>query len=133
MTVRQGKTGPSFELTQPVRFKGPAESPELDDASITSLRAVAAELNRHPEWIVAVGARPIATQGFLASSHAMSRSFAVVLALRTYTFRDGVAETVGWSAVQDQPGAARSGIGFLVLGSDTTAPATTSVPSGKKP
>ncbi|HQP33974.1 MAG TPA: thrombospondin type 3 repeat-containing protein [Polyangiaceae bacterium] len=133
VVVRQNATGPALVLAKPLRFKGPAESPELDAASIPTVRAIADELNHHPAWIVAVGSRPSPHQGYLASSNAMARAFAVVLALRTFTFRDGVAETVGWSAVKDQPGAAGSGLGFLVLGAEPPPTSLAVEPPGKQP
>jgi hypothetical protein len=129
--VQQTKTGPALAVRAPIRFKGPAESPELDPKSVSTVRAVAAELNGHPSWVVAVGARPEPAHGVLASTHALSRAFAVVTALRNFTFRDGVAETIGWNAVLDQPGAKESGLGLLVLGGEAqpAAPA----PAGAKP
>jgi hypothetical protein len=35
--------------------------------------------------------------------------------LHTYTHRDEVAESVGWKAVQDVPGARASGVGLALL------------------
>jgi hypothetical protein len=122
VTVQANATGPALNLREPIKFVGPHEAPELSAASVPAIRAVATELNRHPSWVVAVGARAAAEDGLFASTHALSRSFAVVLALRAFTFRDGVAETVGWSAVKDQPRAELNKIGFLVLVGDEPAP-----------
>ena len=122
VTVRTTAAGPALVLRSKIDFKGPDSAPEVDPKSIPTVRAIAAELNKHPSWVVAIGARPNPAHRALADTEALSRSFAVVLALRTSTFRDGVAETVGWSAVKDQPGAATQGVGILVLG-DAAAPA----------
>jgi OOP family OmpA-OmpF porin len=127
VTVRATAVGPALILARPIEFKGADSAPEVDPRSIPTVRAIASELNRHPSWVVAIGVRPNPRHGPLAETQALSRSFAVVLALRTFTFRDGVAETVGWSAVRDQPGASTSGVGILVLGDaapqeGTTAP-----------
>jgi hypothetical protein len=120
VALQQTATGPALVLLTPLGFKGPAAAPEVADKSLPTVRAVATELNRRPSWVVAVGVKP-APAGLFASTNAMMRSFAVVSALRAYTFRDGVAETVGWTAVKDQPGADRAGLGFLVLVGDQPA------------
>ncbi len=99
-------------LATPIKLVGPATLPEVDPSSITTLRALALELNRHPEWTLAVGARPGA--GDDGQLDALARSFAIVRALSNLSHRDGVAETVGWDAVKNHPQAA-TGIGFLVL------------------
>jgi len=92
--------------------------------SMPTLRAVGALLNEHRDWIVAVGARA-AGHSAAAEQTALNHSFAVVLTLRWLTHRDGAAESVGWGAVRDQPGAATSGIGLLLL-----APRAPATPSG---
>jgi hypothetical protein len=52
-----------------------------------------------------------------AEQQALTRSFALVTALRGLTYRDDVAETIGWSALRNVKGAAQAtGLGFLVLG-----------------
>jgi hypothetical protein len=81
---------------------------------LPSLRALGALLNTHPDWIVAVGARAT-SRAPEAEQAALNRAFAVVLTLRWLTHRDAAAETVGWGAVRDLPGAAASGIGLLLL------------------
>jgi len=101
-------------FAHPVKFKGSLEAPEVDPASIFTLRALAAELNRNPNWIVAVGVRP-KKAGAVEEQAALAQAFAAVDVLRRFTYRDGVAETVGWRAVAKQPGAAASGFGVLVL------------------
>ncbi len=110
-----------------VKFKGSKEAPEIDAASLPILRALALELNRHPQWVVAVGVRP-AKAGAFEQQGALAQSFAVVDTLRKFTYRDGVAETVGWRAVAKQPGAAKNGFGVLVL----TPPAGAGAPPNNK-
>jgi OmpA-OmpF porin, OOP family len=132
VAVKHGADGPTLQVLGPLAFKGPPESPELLDAAVPSMRAVATELNRHPSWVVAVGARPAPGPALFASTHALARSFAVVLALRNFTFRDGVAETVGWTAVKDLPGADKSGIGFLVLAGEDAPAALPPAPKKEK-
>lgn len=118
------RDGPIIRIRRRIQFSGPAGAPELEPESIPTVRAVATILNRHPDWVLAVGSRPKQADGPLGVTHALSRSFALVLALRSYTFRDGVAETVGWEAVKDTPGAYVHGVGLLVLeGQPDQAPA----------
>ena len=135
--VQNTPSGPAILVRRPIQFAGPAGAPDLDPVSIGTVRAIAAELNRNPGWVLAIGARPKTADGALAATHALSRSFALVLALREYTFRDGVAETVGWEAVQDQPGARATGVGLLVLdGAAAAEPASATVatpPPAKQP
>ncbi|MBX3228877.1 MAG: thrombospondin type 3 repeat-containing protein [Labilithrix sp.] len=103
---------PILKLAAPIKIGGTKELPEVDPASVVVLRALAQELNKHPEWTVAIGARPTAPD---AQLDALARSFAVVRVLSTFSRRDGEAETVGWDAVKNQPGAAASGLGFTIL------------------
>ncbi len=107
--------GPAIQIRKPLRFDGPLGAQTVHPDSVSTVRAIATILNQRPDWVLAVGSRPNPADGTLASSHALSRAFALVLALRSYTYRDGVAETVGWEAVQDQPSARAHGTGFLVL------------------
>jgi OmpA-OmpF porin, OOP family len=101
---------PILELAEPLRFAGDAPDPR----SMATLRAIAQVLNAHPEWILAVGTRPLAATA-AAQQTALNRSLAVAIALRALTYRDNVAEAVGWPAVRDEPGAARQGMGLLLL------------------
>lgn len=98
-------------LKSPLRF-GP--DARLEPASEPTLRAIASILNQNPEMVLLVGVRP-SGPGHEAEQLALTRSFAVVQALREYTHRDEPAETIGWSAVRKVPGAVVSGVGFLVL------------------
>ncbi|HWA71504.1 MAG TPA: thrombospondin type 3 repeat-containing protein [Polyangiaceae bacterium] len=86
----------------------------VDPKSQTTVRAVAALLNQKPTVVLMVGVRPDG-QGAAAEQLALNKSFSIVEALRHYTHRDEVAETIDFSAVQRIPGAAQTGIGFLVL------------------
>ncbi len=121
--VSDSRDGPVIRIRRRLRFGGPAGAPELEPESVPTVRAIATILNQHPHWVLAVGCRPQRKDGTLAATRALSRSFALVLALRSYTFRDGVAETVGWEAVKDQPGAYVHGVGLLVLAGNPSAKA----------
>jgi hypothetical protein len=122
VVVAQKGSELSATFAQPVKFKGSLEAPEVDPASMPTLRALALELNRNPTWIVAVGVRP-KKAGPAEQQAALLQAFAAVDVLRKFTNRDGVAETVGWRAVAKQPGAAASGFGVLVLAPRTEPPA----------
>lgn len=111
-----------------IKIAGAADAPEVDAASMPTLRAIATELNKHPDWTIAVGVRPGTGDPSAVQLDALARSFAVVRVLSTYSRRDGAAETVGWDAVKNQPGA-DSGIAFLVL----VAPPSAAAPSAPPP
>jgi len=104
----------------PLAFVVTANSIELSPASMPTLRAIALELNRRQDWVVMVGVRPNGN-GPAREQEALTKSFAIVHALRALTHRDEAAETIGWSAVQKQPGARATGIGMLVLAPPPTA------------
>jgi hypothetical protein len=112
--VDEAKPTHPVTFAQPVKFKGTREAPEIDAASMPALRALGQVLNRHPTWIVAIGVKP-GGAGVAAQQAALGRAFVVVSVLRDLTHRDGTAETVGWKAVERQPGAAKAGLGVLVL------------------
>jgi len=97
-------------LARPITF----DAAGVDARSEDSVRAIAALLNGRPEAVLMVAVRPTGAGGE-AEQTALNRSFAIVEALRRYTHRDDVAETIGWSAVRKLPGAAERGVGFLVL------------------
>lgn len=115
VTVVEVRGETALAIARGVRF---TRDGAVDPESMPVLRAIGAELMKHPAlgtkpaWSVAIGVRspPGGTQ-----SHAMLRAFAVADALRRLTRRDTIAETVGWAAVKDLPGAATHGIGFLLL------------------
>ena len=114
VVIREKGTDISATFAAPMKFKGSAEAPEIDPASLPLLRALAVELNRHPTWVVAVGVRPKRTTA-VEQQAALAQSFVVVDALRRFTYHDGAAETIGWRAVAKQPNAAKTGFGVLVL------------------
>jgi OOP family OmpA-OmpF porin len=87
---------------------------DVDPKTLPTLRALGAELARHPDWIVAIGAKPSGATA-AAEQVALNHALAVALTLRWLTHRDSVAEAVGWGAVRDLPGAAAGGLGVLVL------------------
>jgi OmpA-OmpF porin, OOP family len=109
----------AVRVATPIKIGGPAEAPDVDAASVPTIRALALELNRHRDWTLAVGVRP--GTGDSAQMDALARSFAVVRVLGSYSHRDGVAESIGWDAVKNRPGA-ESGVAFLVLTSGASTP-----------
>jgi len=123
VVITEKGTDVTAAFAAPVKFKGSKEAPEIEPGSLPMLRALALELNRHPRWVVAVGVRP-AKAGSFEQQAALAQSFAAVDTLRKFTYRDGVAETVGWRAVAKQPGAAKNGFAVLVL----TPPAAADAP-----
>lgn len=104
------------KLATPIKFTGPKEQPEVDPASIPTLRALAQALEAHKDWTLAVGAKPTSND---AQLDALAKSFAIVKELSGFTHRDGAAETVGWDAVKNQPGAE---VAFLVLVTPSSPP-----------
>lgn len=87
---------------------------DIDPKSMPVLRALAAELNRHADWIAVVGVRPAAHTP-AGEQLALNRAFAIATTLRWLTHRDAAAEAVGFRAVHDLPGAEATGVGVLVL------------------
>ncbi len=124
----------NVRLAKPLKIVGPAEAPDVDPGSMTTLRALAQELNRHRDWTLAVGVR--AGAGDAAQMDALARSFAVVRVLGSFSHRDGVAEAIGWDAVKNRPGA-ETGVAFLVLTSAPSAgvasPGATGAPLSHSP
>jgi len=114
VVIQEKGTDIVAKFSAPVKFKGSREAPEIDPQSLPLLRALAVELNHHSRWIVAVGVRP-ARPAAVEQQAALARAFVVVDALRRFTYRDGVAETIGWKAVARQPDAGKTGFGVLVL------------------
>lgn len=111
-----------------IKITNPAGAmPDVDPASVPTLRALALELNRHRDWTLAIGARPNPTgDQSQVQLDALNRSFAVVRVLAGLSHRDGIAEAVGWDAVKNQPQANENGVAFLVL-------VTPGVPSAQSP
>ena len=100
----------TVRVAKPIMIHGSGDAVDVDDSAKPTLRALATELFKHPEWTIAVGVRPANGDQL----DALNRSFAVVRALAALSPRDGVAETVGWDAVRSQ---AQNGAGmaFLIL------------------
>lgn len=120
VTIEETDAGRVVKWRIPPRFVKDG----LDQKTLPTLRALALELNAHPDWIVAIGVRP-AGHSAAEEQLALNRSFSIVLTLRWLTHRDSVAETLGWPAVKDLPTAEKVGIGVLVLAPKravTTAP-----------
>jgi hypothetical protein len=112
--------GPSQKLVlaHPIVFSADGG---VDPRSDPVVRAIAALLNEKPAIVLMVGVRPDGA-GAAAEQAALNKSFSLVEGLRHYTHRDEAAETIDFSAVQRVPGAAQTGIGFLVLSAPTEAP-----------
>jgi OmpA-OmpF porin, OOP family len=105
--------GLSLRLMRPLVFEGTGTDQRLAAASVVLVRALAVELGRHPELIVAVGARPVGA-GPAGSDAGLARAFAVVRTLADLSGRSGVAETVSFEAVRKST-AANANVGFLLL------------------
>jgi OmpA-OmpF porin, OOP family len=121
-------------LAQPIAFVGRKDTLAIDRRSATTLRALAQELNRRPDWTLAVGARPGPGTPEEAQRAALERAMLVANRIGAYAHRPAAAEAVGWDAVKQQPGAA-SGLGFAVLvpGKPTApAPLPATPPAEKK-
>ncbi len=114
--VVKGTGGPSIRLSRPIEFSMTDGGVEIAPGSLPLLRAIAAEMNRHPRWVVLVGVRP--GKGPEAEQLALNQSFAVVFALRHLTHRDDVAESVSFEAVKALDQAERLGLGLMVLAAD---------------
>jgi len=115
VSVVEGGHGKSMRPTAPIRFLEVDGGVEIDPRSLSTVRAMASQLNENPGWVLLVGVNPVGA-GAQAEQLALNRSFAVVFALRSMTHRDDVAESVGFTAVAGLPGARADGVGFLVLG-----------------
>jgi OOP family OmpA-OmpF porin len=118
----------SVRLASPIRFSGSVEAPEIEKASLMTLRALALELNRHSDWTLAVGAQP----GVGGEKAAVARAYAVAHTLVGLTHREGVAEAVAWDAVKRQRGA-ESGLGLLILVNGAKPPASSPSPTPLPP
>jgi OOP family OmpA-OmpF porin len=111
------KGAPTLAPARPVAIANGAAAggaPDVDPKSVMTLRAIALELNRHPDWTLGIGVRPGAGKPEEAQRDALARAMAVANRLTAFTHRPASAEAVGWDAVKQQPGAA-GGVGFVVL------------------
>ena len=117
----------TVRFARPTKFKGSREAPEVDPASVPTLRALTLELNRHPSWVVAIGVRPKTDSAFDQQA-ALAQAFAAVETVRGFALRDGAAETVGWRAVSTQPGVWANGFGALLFAQPESAPGASGPP-----
>jgi hypothetical protein len=121
VALEPGKPGSgvsfNLRLNAPVTFQTKDGSESVAPASEPVVRALATLLNQEPDLVLMVAVKPASGRAE-AEQQALTRSFALVTALRGLTYRDDVAETIGWSAIRNVKGAPQpSGLGFLVLGS----------------
>lgn len=100
-------------LASPIHVTNAAE-PDVDPASAMTLRALAATVNAHADWSLAVGVKPGKGDSTKAQLDALTRALAVVRELAQFCRRDGAAEAVGWDAVKKNAQAG-SEVAFLVL------------------
>ncbi len=126
MRVVDGPSGPSIELSRPIRFETSNGGVEVATESLPLLRAIGAELNRHQRWVLLVGVRPQG-KGPQAEQEALNKSFAIVLQLRSLTHRDDLAESVSFRAVEAAQQTGKDGVGLMVL-----APQQRRTPRGRK-
>jgi hypothetical protein len=111
VTLRDRKDAPpSVELSTAIKFTA---APEVEAASVLTLRALASELSKHPEWTVHVGVRPSPKDG---EAVAEARARAIVATLRKLTRNDKSAEVGTWGAVKAAPRAGEHGVGFVLAG-----------------
>jgi len=94
----------------PIKF-GPKSPP----TSMFTLRALALELHRHPEWTLAVGVRPGAGKPADAQKEALQKAQTIVSSLQQVAHRESAVVAASWDTVRKQPGAEASGIGFLLM------------------
>jgi hypothetical protein len=132
VVVQQTGNDRALRFARPLKFKGSREAPEVDPSSVSTLRALALELNRHPNWIVAIGVRP-KTESTFDQQAALAQAFAAVETVRGFGMRDGLAETVGWRAVSNQPGAWPNGFGALLFVQPDAPPSAAPAPPGAGP
>jgi len=111
VTLKAG--APTLQTSRPIAIvAGPPL--DVDPKSVVILRAIALELNRHPDWTLGVGVRPGPGKPDDAQKASLERAMLVANRVGALTHRPSAAEAVGWDAVKQQPGAT-SGIGLVVL------------------
>jgi hypothetical protein len=102
-------------LAKPIKLVGKPEAPEIDRASVTTLRAIVLELNHHRgEWTLFIGAKPGPGKPDKAQREAVDRAAAISKMIDDLALREEASEAVGWDAVKQQPNAA-SGIGLMIV------------------
>jgi hypothetical protein len=114
VVVAQKAGGFTVTAARPIGIVGTGDQAQVDPKSETTLRALALELNRHPDWTLGVGVRPQPGKPEEAEKNALARATLVVNRFATFTHRPSSAEAVGWDAVKQQPGA-EAGLGLVVL------------------
>ena len=100
----------SVSLT-PLKIGGPADAPDVDPASMTDRSRARAGAQSSPRLDARdrCAARSRRRTRRWTRSPGRSRSCACSA---SFSHRDGVAESIGWDAVKNRPGA-ESGVGFL--------------------
>ncbi len=119
---------PSLRLGAPIAFAGTPLTPEIDPASLPTIRAIAVELIKHPSWTLTVGVKPGRGDGALES--ATVRTSVIRDAIERQVRREGVVESASWDAVKGRPSADPQ-VGFLVLDHSAKGPAPLA-PGGPK-
>jgi hypothetical protein len=122
-----------LRLNGALAFETADGSEQMTPGSERVARAIASLLNRNPDWVLMIAVRP-KNQSAEAEQQALTRSFVLVNALRALTYRDDVAETIGWSALKGVRGALQpNGLGFLLLGQQSEPPRSTPSPATAPP
>ncbi len=128
VTVKHGKAGETIEVARAIVFKA---NNEIEAASLLTLRAVASELVKHPDWKILAGVRP-SPQADAKTANA--RAKAIVTALRRYARRNQAADTAPWATVKSAPRAAELGAGFVLVTPPVTPVVTPPItPTPPKP
>jgi hypothetical protein len=122
VVVDEKKDAIAFRAAQPIALAGPPDAPTTDPKIATTLRAIAQQLNRHPDWTLVVGVRPGGGKAADAQSASLARAMSIATQIAALTHRPSSAEAVGWDAVKQQP-AAQSGVGLVVLVTPVVKPA----------
>jgi len=108
-----------LEVNGPLAFAAPAEGATVDPKSLTTLRAIALELNLHPDWTLAIAVRPGRGKPVDAQRVSLERAMALANQIVTLTHRTPSALAVSWDAVKSQPLAASSSAQVVVVVLDT--------------
>lgn len=109
--------GRGLTLAAPLAWIGGTTAPDVDPSGVTTLRAIATELNRHPTWVLGVAVKAA------DPAVALARSLALVRILSTLTHRDGAAETMAWDAGTPPKKAAEGDVRFVLSVAPTPPPA----------
>ncbi len=115
VVVTQKAGAVTLAPARPIALVGTGDQTEVDPKSEMTLRAIALELNHHPDWTLGVGVRVAQGKPEAAQQAALERASFVAGRIATFTHRPSSAEAVGWDAVKQQPGAEAAGLGLVVL------------------